>query len=47
VKILFIFNRQPYDGTDIAWNGLRLAGKPADGRNEVRLFPMNDAVISF
>ena len=44
VKILIIFNRQPYDGTDVTWNGLRLAGKLADGGNEVRLFPMNDAV---
>jgi len=46
VKILFIFNRQPYDGTDVLWNGLRLAGKLADGRNEVRLFLMRGSVIS-
>lgn len=46
VNILFIFNRQPYDGTDVTWNGLRLAGKPADGGNEVRLSPMSHSVIS-
>ncbi|MGA3333505.1 MAG: hypothetical protein ABSC62_04990 [Terracidiphilus sp.] len=46
MKILFIFNRQPYDGTDVLWNGLRLAGKLADGRNEVRLFLMRGSVIS-
>jgi len=27
MKILIIFNRPPYDSTDVTWNGLRLAGK--------------------
>lgn len=44
MKILIIFNHEPYDGTDVAWNGLRLAEKLVDGGNEVRLFLMNDAV---
>lgn len=44
MKILIIFNREPYDNTDVTWNGLRLAGKLVDGENEVRLFLMNDAV---
>ncbi len=44
MKVLIIFNREPYDNTDVTWNGLRLAGKLADGGNEVRLFLMNDAV---
>ena len=44
MKILLVFNRQPYDNTDVTWNGLRLAGKLVDGRNEVRIFLMNDAV---
>ncbi len=44
MKTLLIFNRQPYDGTDVAWNGLRLAGKLAENSHEVRIFLMNDAV---
>jgi uncharacterized protein involved in oxidation of intracellular sulfur len=44
MKILIIFNREPYDNTDVTWNGLRLAGKLAEGGNELRLFLMNDAV---
>jgi uncharacterized protein involved in oxidation of intracellular sulfur len=44
VKILIIFNHEPYDSTDVTWNGLRLAGKLVDGGNDVRLFLMNDAV---
>ena len=44
MKILLIFNREPYDNTDVSWNGLRLAGKLCEGGTEVRLFLMNDAV---
>ncbi len=44
MKILIIFNRPPYDGTDVTWNGLRLASKLAEAGQEVRLFLMNDAV---
>lgn len=44
MKILIIFNREPYDNTDVTWNGLRLAGKLVDGGSEVRLFLINDAV---
>jgi uncharacterized protein involved in oxidation of intracellular sulfur len=44
MKILIVFNHQPYDGTDIAWNGLRLAGKLCDAGADVRIFLMNDAV---
>lgn len=44
MKILIIFNHEPYNGTDVTWNGLRLAGKLAEGGNEVRIFLMNDAV---
>ena len=44
MKILIIFNRPPYDGTDVTWNGLRLAKKLHESGNEVRLFLMNDAV---
>lgn len=44
MKTLLIFNHEPYDGTDVVWNALRLAGKLLDGGSEVRLFLMNDAV---
>jgi uncharacterized protein involved in oxidation of intracellular sulfur len=44
MKILIIFNREPYDTTDVTWNGLRLADKLVDAGSEVRLFLMNDAV---
>lgn len=41
---LMIFNRQPYDNTDVTWNGLRLARQLREDGEEVRLFLMNDAV---
>ncbi len=44
MKILIIFNHQPYDNTDVTWNGLRLAGKLLDADQEVRIFLMNDSV---
>ncbi len=44
MNVLILFNREPYDSTDVTWNGLRLAGKLADGGHAVRLFLMNDAV---
>jgi uncharacterized protein involved in oxidation of intracellular sulfur len=44
MKILIIFNRNPYDGTDITWNGLRLAEKLIDSETEVKIFLMNDSV---
>jgi uncharacterized protein involved in oxidation of intracellular sulfur len=44
MKILIIFNREPYDTTDVTWNGLRLADKLAEAGSDVRLFLMNDAV---
>lgn len=44
MKILMIFNREPYDGTDVTWHGLRLADTLVEGNHEVRLFLMNDAV---
>ena len=42
-KILIIFNREPYDNTDVTWNGLRLAGNLKKKGNEVRIFLMNDS----
>lgn len=44
MKILIIFNREPYDSTDVTWNGLRLADTLLASGQEVRIFLMNDAV---
>ncbi len=44
MNILVILNRNPYDGTDVTWNALRLCGALMQGGAEVRLFLMNDAV---
>ncbi len=44
MKILIIFNREPYDNTDVTWNGLRLAETLQEGDQEVRIFLMNDSV---
>jgi len=41
---LIIFNRQPYDGTDVTWNGLRLADKLIEQGVDLRIFLMNDSV---
>ena len=43
MSIVIIFNREPYDNTDVPWNGLRLAGKLIESGQEVRLFLMNDS----
>lgn len=44
MKTLIIFNRQPYDNTDVTWNGLRLADKLLDVGQTVKIFLMNDSV---
>lgn len=44
MTILFVFNREPYDNTDVNWNGLRLAKKLHEKKQEIRIFLMNDAV---
>ncbi len=44
MKVLIIFNREPYDNTDVTWNGLRLAEKLSETGQEVRIFLMNDSV---
>lgn len=44
MKVLMVFNRQPYDNTDVTWNGLRLADKLLDAGQELMIFLMNDAV---
>jgi uncharacterized protein involved in oxidation of intracellular sulfur len=44
MKILIIFNREPYDNTDVTWNGLRLAKTLLEKGQQVNIFLMNDAV---
>lgn len=44
MSVLIIFNREPYDGTDVTWNGLRLADKLLEAGQDVKIFLMNDAV---
>lgn len=44
MSVLIIFNHEPYDGTDVTWNGLRLAGKLRENGQDVRIFLMNDSV---
>jgi uncharacterized protein involved in oxidation of intracellular sulfur len=41
---LLVFNRNPYDGTDVTWNGLRLADQLLNIGLEVNIFLMNDSV---
>ena len=43
-SLLLVINRAPYDGTDVVWNALRLAGSAAEAGLLVRLFLMNDGV---
>jgi uncharacterized protein involved in oxidation of intracellular sulfur len=44
VKTLIILSNPPYDGSDIAWNALRLAGAAVDRGHDLRLFLINDGV---
>ncbi|MFH1283477.1 MAG: hypothetical protein ABII27_07410 [bacterium] len=39
-----IFNRNPYDGTDVTWDGLRLGKKLLKLQIEMIILLMNDAV---
>jgi len=43
-SLLLVISRAPYDGTDVAWNALRLAGAALEEGMGVRLFLMNDGV---
>jgi uncharacterized protein involved in oxidation of intracellular sulfur len=42
--ITIIFNHQPYDGSDVTWNALRLASTLHKNGEGVNIFLMNDAV---
>ena len=44
MKVLMILNRNPYDGSDVTWNALRLGEKLLDRGIELRVFLMNDSV---
>ena len=44
MKSLMILNHQPYDGTDVTWNALRLAKTLHERGEIVKIFLMNDAV---
>ena len=44
MKVLMVLNRNPYDGTDVTWNALRLGEKLLDRGAELRIFLMNDSV---
>lgn len=44
MNTLLILNRNPYDGTDVAWNALRLGEKLLDRGTELRIFLMNDSI---
>lgn len=44
MKILFIFNHTPYDGTDVTWNGLRLAEQLVKAGSKIWIFLMNESV---
>jgi uncharacterized protein involved in oxidation of intracellular sulfur len=39
-----ILNHQPYDGSDVTWNALRLASQIHENEEKVNIFLMNDAV---
>lgn len=42
--ITILLNHQPYDGTDVTWNALRLAKTLHKNGEEVNIFLMNNAV---
>ena len=44
MQTLIILNRNPYDGTDVTWNALRLAEQLHKVGVDVGLFLMNDSV---
>lgn len=44
MDILIILNHQPYDGSDVAYNALRLAKNLLERGNNLHIFLMNDAV---
>jgi sulfur relay (sulfurtransferase) complex TusBCD TusD component (DsrE family) len=43
-NLLLVISHPPYDGTDVVWNALRLAGAAREAGMGVRMFLMNDGV---
>ncbi len=43
-NVLIVFNMQPYDGTDVSWNALRLCEQLLARDMDVKVFLMNDSV---
>ncbi|MBD3169572.1 MAG: sulfur reduction protein DsrE [candidate division Zixibacteria bacterium] len=44
MKVLLILSHKPYDGTDVIWNGIRIANTLSASGDDVWVFVMNDAV---
>lgn len=44
MKLLIILNRNPYDGSDVTRNALRLADFTLKAGDQAQIFLMNDAV---
>ncbi|MDD5127734.1 MAG: DsrE family protein [Dehalococcoidales bacterium] len=44
MKVLMVLNRNPYDGTDVTWNALRLGEKLLEKGVELKVFLMNDSI---
>ena len=44
MRLLVILNQRPYNGTDVAWNALRLIEQAQKKEMTVKVFLMNDAV---
>ena len=44
MNTLLVLNGNPYDGTDVTWNALRLANKLLEQGGGVRIFLMNDSI---
>lgn len=44
MTLLIVLSHRPYDGTDVAWNALRLVETAQGAGGPVRLFLINDGV---
>jgi uncharacterized protein involved in oxidation of intracellular sulfur len=44
MKLLIVTYRDPFDGSDVVWNALRVANFQRDLGDEVNVFLMSDAV---
>jgi len=44
MQTLLVLNRNPYNGSDVSWNALRLGEKLLDRGAKLRIFLMNDSI---